>query len=485
MTIYGVCANEHDASLAVVRGADILFASSAERYSRRKNDPHLNHALLADARAFGAPDLIVWHEKPWLKRTRKLWAGQYDHAFRADGASYLRRFGLTAPVRYVSHHESHAAGGYFTSPFDDAAVLVVDAIGEWETISAWHGRGRSLRKLWSQRYPHSLGLLYSAFTQRVGLKPNEEEYILMGMAAFGRPIYLNSITRTFVARGRAPCFRLRENVHRGIRWWRPELIDRENIAASIQALAEQVLTGLARWIARATRSRRLVLMGGVALNCVANSRIAAMGLFDDIWIMPNPGDSGSCIGAVAAHTSTRLNWSTPYLGHDIARGFDTDAALAALLTGDVIGVANGRAELGPRALGNRSLLADPRGPLTKDRVNRIKQREPFRPFAPVVLAEHAQEFFEMPVATSPYMQFVARVRSPQVFPAVTHRDGTARVQTVTAVQNPVLHRLLDGFYRATGCPILLNTSLNIKGEPLVNSWEDAERFQMASGVRVF
>ena len=226
-------------------------------------------------------------------------------------------------------------------------------------------------------------------------------------------------------------------------------------------------------------------MGGVALNCVVNSRIAALGLFDDIWIMPNPGDSGSSIGAPAAYLRRHFDWKTPYLGHDIARPFDMNGALAALRAGEVIGVANGRAEFGPRALGNRSLLADPRGPHTKDQVNRIKQREPFRPFAPVVLAERAHEFFDMPVKTSPYMQFVGRVRSPELFPAITHRDGTARVQTLTFEQNPLLHQLVEGFHRQTGCPMLLNTSLNVKGEPLVNSWDDATRFQATSGAHVF
>ena len=189
MIIYGISANEHDASLAVVRDEDILFASNAERYSRKKNDPYLNESLIAEARGYGEPDLIVWYEKPLLKRTRKLWAGQYKDVLRSDGSTYLRQFNFDAPVRYVGHHESHAASGFFTSPFDKAAILIVDAIGEWDTISAWEGCGRSLKKFWSQRYPHSLGLLYSAFTQRVGLKPNEEEYILMSMAAYGKAIY--------------------------------------------------------------------------------------------------------------------------------------------------------------------------------------------------------------------------------------------------------------------------------------------------------
>jgi carbamoyltransferase len=482
--IYGVSANEHDASLAVVQDDRILFASHGERYSRRKNDPYLNEALIAEARTHGEPDLVVWYERPLLKRTRKLCAGQYRHLWRRDGASTLRGF-LEAPVRYVGHHESHAAAGFFTSPFEHAAVLVVDAIGEWDTVSAWRGRGATLEKLWSQRYPHSLGLLYSAFTQRIGLKPNEEEYILMGMAAHGEPIYRDLIWQDFVARFDPPHLLLRENVHRGIRWWRPDIQDHPAIAASIQAITEEVMLGVVRWLARDTGERNLVLMGGVALNCVANTKIAREGSFDDIWIMPNPGDAGSSLGAVAAHTRRPLQWVHPYLGHDIDRPLAVDAVVAALRAGEVVGVANGRAEFGPRALGNRSLLADPRGPLTKDRVNRIKQREPFRPFAPMVMAEYAGDQFDMPVRTSPYMQFVARVKRPDLFPAICHRDGTARVQTLTREQNPTIYQVLHQFHAETGCPMLLNTSLNIKGEPLVNTWEDAERFSRHHGVRVF
>jgi carbamoyltransferase len=333
MIVYGISANEHDASIAVVRGEDVLFASHAERFSRKKNDPHLNGDLIDAARGFGEADLIIWYEKPWLKRLRKLWSGQYEHVLRRDGAAYLRQHSLVAPVRYVGHHESHAAGGFFTSHFDSAAILVIDAIGEWETVSAWYGEGRSLRKLWSQSYPHSLGLLYSAFTDRIGLRPNEEEYILMGMAALGTPVYRDLIWENFVTDFDPPRLVLKENVHRGIRWWRSELDDRENIAASIQAVAEEIVIGLVRWLARATRQRNLVLSGGVALNCVINSKIALEGLFDEIWIMPNPGDAGSSLGAVAAYNRCHLNWIHPYLGYNINRRLDIEAAVATLKSG--------------------------------------------------------------------------------------------------------------------------------------------------------
>lgn len=489
MITWGISANEHDAALAVIEDQEIVFASHSERYSHIKNDRNLHPDLIAEALEYGEPETICWYEKPFLKRTRKLWAGQYDEVLRQDGASYLKQYGITAPVSYSHHHESHAAAGFYTSPFDHAAIVVVDAIGEWDTISVWEGQGPALRPIWSQTYPHSLGLLYSAFTQRIGMKPNEEEYILMGMAAYGFPIHVEAIRNDFIVSKPAPHFKLKHNVHRGIRWWRNDLTEKDfpDIAASIQAITEEYLLSLIRWVRTRVNSENLVFMGGVALNCVANSNIALYGPFENIWVMPNPGDAGSSIGAVAAVQRQKLNWKTPYLGHDIARphGFDIEGAVSALMMGEPIGVAIGRAEFGPRALGNRSLIADPRGPYAKDRVNRIKKRELFRPFAPIIMEEFAHEYFDMPVSSSPYMQFVAPVRDPEAFPAISHVDGTARVQTLSREQNPTFYRLLERFYGATGCPMLLNTSLNIKGQPLVNTWEDALEFQERYGVKMF
>jgi carbamoyltransferase len=483
--VYGISANEHDAALAVARDKTILFASHAERYSRLKNDRDLNLQLLRDAAAIGSPDLILWYEKPFLKRMRKAWAGQYKDVLRADGKRYLAKFGLTAPVHYIQHHECHAAGGFYTSPFDEAAILVVDAIGEWDTISIWHGCGQRLTKIYAQAYPHSLGLLYSAFTQRIGLKPNEEEYILMGMAAFGQPIYAEEIYREFIAQFQPPSLMLRHNVHRGIRWWRPDIENHADIAASIQKVTEDILKGLASWIAEHTALKQLVFGGGAALNCVANSALARSGYFKDIWIAPDPGDAGSSIGAIAAHTRKRLDVPGPYLGYEIKRALDCEGAVNALLAGNVIGIANGRAEFGPRALGNRSILTDPRRPDAKKRVNALKGREQFRPFAPVILAELVSNYFDMPVATSPYMQFVAKILEPNHFPGIAHHDGTARVQTLRIEENPNLHAILLQFYQKSGCPMLLNTSLNVKGEPLVNDWADAVRFEKLSGIKVY
>lgn len=485
----GVSCLSHDAALAVVTGDTIAFAAHAERYSRRKNDPGLHPALLADAAAYwGSPGELVFYERPVLKRGRQLRAGQLGRALAPhrpsgylNGLPQLR--GL--PVRYVGHHLAHAAGGYFTSPFRDAAIVVADAIGEWDTLTVWHARGRALRRVHATRYPHSLGLFYSAFTQRAGLKPNEEEYIFMGMAAYGEPRHRRLIEEEILAGHRPPHFRLRRNVHRGLGDWRPALRDGPDLAASVQAITEDYLDGLFAWVRRTVRSPRLVYSGGVALNCLFNGRLARAGYFDDIWIMPNPGDAGSALGAALARRRDFVQWTGPYLGHDIRRPVDPAAVARALAEHTVVGLANGRAEYGPRALGNRSLLADPRGATVKERVNAIKQRQRFRPFAPIVLEERAREFFAMPCDATPYMQYVVRCRDPASHPAICHVDGTSRVQTIRRSQNPVVHDVITEFGRLTGCPMLLNTSLNIRGMPLVNTWQDALDFADRYRVPVF
>ncbi|GAA1972819.1 carbamoyltransferase [Kitasatospora viridis] len=479
----------HDAALAAVTGDTVAFAAHAERYSRRKNDPALHPALLADAAAYwGSPGELVFYERPVLKRARQLRAGQLRLALtpertrdRLHGLPGLR--GL--PVRYVGHHLAHAAGGYFTSPFREAAVVVADAIGEWDTLTVWHARGRELRRIHTTRYPHSLGLFYSAFTQRAGLKPNEEEYIFMGMAAYGEPRHRRVIEQEVLADQRAPRFRLRRNLHRGLGDWRPELRDGPDLAASVQAITEDYLDGLFAWVRRTVPCANLVYSGGVALNCLFNGRLARTGRFDDIWIMPNPGDAGSALGAALARRREFVDWTGPYLGHDIRRPLDPAAVARALVDHTVVGVANGRAEYGPRALGNRSLLADPRGAAVKERVNAIKRRQRFRPFAPIVLEERARDFFAMPCDATPYMQFVVDCRDPASYPAICHVDGTSRVQTVRKDQNPVIHAVITEFERLTGCPMLLNTSLNIRGMPLVNTWQDALDFAERYRVPVF
>lgn len=491
MKYLGIVSLGHDASVSLVDSStgDILFAGHAERYSHIKNDGMINDALLDDCLSYGKPDAIVWYEKPLLKLTRQLFSGQFECINVESPTEHLAHFGLELLPRHtVKHHHSHAAGGYFTSKFDDASILVCDAIGEWQTISIWEAHGEEMKCVWSQRYPDSLGLLYSAVTQRCGLKPNEEEYILMGMAALGNADrFYQDLKSEFIVPQKMPKFKLTQNVHRGIGSWGNIETDQDkyDLAAAMQKITEEYLCDVAIWMRQKLKSRNLILSGGVALNCCANSKIAQLNIFDNIWIMPNPGDAGSSLGAIAAHMSDRLNWNGPYLGHNIDRTLDIESVVLSLQLGDVVGIANGRAEFGPRALGNRSLIADPRGHAMKDKVNNIKHRELFRPFAPVILEEFAWEYFDMPVKQTPYMQFVAKVRRPELYPAITHYDGTARVQTLSKDQNPVFHALLTRWFEKTGCPMLLNTSLNIKGYPLVNTWQDALKFQSQYGVEVF
>ena len=506
MIIWGISANSHDAALAVFKystkgltnkkGLKLLYASHSERYSGIKNDAHLDQSMIDYARkTYGNPNEVVWYERPGLKTIRQLRAGQgFKYLAKNNIKAYLQNYGITAPVRYAGHHRSHAAGGYFSSGMDAATVVVIDSIGEFETLTVWNAEGSKLKKIYSQGYPHSIGLWYSAMTQRIGLKPQEDEYILMGMAAYGNPLrFMHEMLEEFFYPidpdnfknifFPTPCVRLRHNLHRGCLWWRPELNspqDLMDIAAAVQAIYAYLLKYISNWARWKSPSGNLVLMGGCALNCAANS-----GIYKDwnrVWIMPNPGDSGSAIGAVLSHYNTHIEWPGPYLGHTIEGDYPVEEIIRELLTTGICGVANGPAEFGPRALGHRSLLADPRGMDIKDRVNRIKQRQQFRPFAPAVLEEHASNYFDGPAG--PYMQYTAVCTDPGL-PAITHGDGTSRVQTVSQDQSPGFRRLLERWYEETGCPVLLNTSLNIKGKQIVNNLTDAEEFAKLYGVKVF
>jgi carbamoyltransferase len=496
MVIWGISANSHDAAITVVHDNNIVFASQSERYSKKKNDMHLHHELIANARKYGEPDVVIWYERPLLKTVRQLFAGQGWKWNENNIKKYLASYGIDAPIKYVSHHKSHAAGGYFTSPFNEAAVLVIDAIGEFDTTTIWKAKNKRLSKKLTIGYPHSLGLWYSAMTQRVGLKPNEEEYILMGMAAYGNPTkYSLDILEDFFQTEESihpnemfpddTLLKLKQSVHRGCPWWKPELKQQQDmydIAASTQFVYELYFHALLQRTQELTNSKNLVLSGGCALNCVANE--IALLYFDNVWIMPNPGDAGNSLGAVAAYTNNFLQWEHPYLGYEIEGEYPVEQALQELLTNKMVGVASGKAEFGPRALGNRSLLADPRGPDMKDRVNKIKKRQKFRPFAPAILEERASEYFHMPTEKIPYMQFTAVCKRPEEFPAIIHADGTSRVQTVSEKDNPGFYQLLKRWEQETGCPMLLNTSLNIKGQPIVNDEIDAAKFQKKYKVKV-
>ena len=445
MNIIGISEGFHDAGLTLLQGNKIIFASHSERYSRIKGDKWIHPAMWPKSQRY-QPDVVAYYERPFLKNLRRWYAGQKHQKPRIK---YDVNFG---------HHESHAAAGFYTSTFDECNVLVVDAIGEWDTISIWEGKNDKLKKIKSWKYPYSLGLLYSAITARLGLKPNEDEYITMGMAAYGEPRYdLEPL--------------LMENNHRGARViWKDA--SEYDLAASVQALYEKKFLELVDMCPH----KNLIIMGGCALNCVANSKIKGK----NIWIMPSPGDAGSSLGAAALVRKKKLEWRNPYIGYPILNGIHIKSVVDQLEKNRIVGIANGKAEFGPRALGNRSLLADPRWDI-KDTVNDIKRRQRFRPFAPAILDEYADDYFEGPM--NEYMQFVAKAKHGHK--AVTHVDGTARVQIVKEDCGSLLRQILEEWYDRTGCPMLLNTSLNIKGEPIVNTWEQAEEWSRKYSVAVF
>ena len=441
MRVVGISEGYHDAGYCVLDGDEITHASHSERYSRVKNDPFIHVEQILE-NVQNVNDTVAYYEKPFWKNLRRLYAGQGWEKVRTK---YDVSFG---------HHQSHAAAGYYTAPFDDCNILVIDAIGEWDTITIWD----NMKKIKSWKYPYSLGLLYSAITQRLGLKPNEHEYITMGMAAFGEPLHdLEHL--------------LYQNNHMGVGDIFP-MVKRVDLAASVQALYEKKFLELVDMCPK----KNLIIMGGCALNCVANSKIKDK----NIWIMPSPGDSGSSLGAAALVYKKKVKWKHPYLGYNISRDVNPKDVVKELLKNQLCGVANGRAEFGPRALGNRSLLGDPRYDI-KDTVNKIKQREMFRPFAPAILEEYADDYFDGPM--NRYMQFVANAKHDHK--SVTHVDGTARVQLVEKDNVSILRPILEEWYEQTGCPMLLNTSLNIKGQPIVNTWEDAKEFERKYNVPVF
>lgn len=464
MKIFGVNETTHDAAVAVVEDGEILFAGHAERYSKEKNDWFTNESLIADALIHGgSPDRVAYYEKYWLKKRRIS-----QHGGLGGGRPFYKSTDLgKLPRKSYMHHHSHAAAGYYTSNFVDAAIVVLDAIGEYETSTIWVGEGEKLKKIWKQEYPVSFGLFYSAFTKLVGLKPNEEEYIMMGMAAYGDDRrYYEKVRQYFPVFSRQP-----KNMHIGIiDWGEPvEAQARFDIAAAVQRVFEERLSEFMGFARSLTGKNNLVFMGGVALNSKANTLLWEM--FKDVWIMPNPGDAGSALGAAAAMYGKHLNWKGPYLGHDLGGEYPVDKIVDALIVDKIAPVASGRAEYGPRALGNRSILADPRDPDIKDKVNTIKKRELFRPFAPVVLAEEARYWFDMNYM-SPYMQYTPRAFRPELMPSVVHADGTSRVQTVTEREHPGLYAVLKKWNSLTGIPVLLNTSLNIKGQPILNDMND-------------
>lgn len=452
MLVKGISEGFHDASVALLKDDEVVWAKHAERITRKKND-RINPESLRNVDA----DVSVFYENVPLKNERRIAHSQVPVSTKIfDECDY-----------HTYHHESHAAGAYYTSPFDnDVVCVVIDAIGEWTTSSIWIIKNGNFEKVYEKIYPQSIGLFYSAITKRIGLKPNEDEYITMGMAAYGDIC----VDMTY-------CFNEWANWHKGFsledfKGHRPE-----DIAASAQAHAELEIgkiMGLAsNW------GKNLCYAGGVALNCVANSKILPEYFGDNIWIYPNPGDAGSSLGAALAYSKKKIEY-TPFLGTDIQHEQNPRLIVDWILKRKVCGVANGKAEFGPRALGNRSLLGDVRYDI-KSTVNRIKRRQNFRPFAPAILSEFADEYFEGPM--NKYMQFTAQAKHD--YDSVTHVDNSARVQLVTPSCKTILRPILEEYYEKTGVPMLLNTSLNIKGQPIVDNWQHAMDFQKMYGVKVF
>ena len=494
--ILGFSAGFHDAAITVLNNdGEILFAGHSERYSKIKNDPNIHSGLIDDIKQYDI-DRVAYYERPWLHRLRTTLYHQPNKlpwrlktvVKQQLGTEYANK-----QLHSFPHHLTHAAAAFQTSPFDSAAVVVIDAVGEFDTVSIYsadyddEGNAR-YTKLWRQQYPHSIGLFYSAITKNIGLKPNEEEYIVMGMSAYAHRINKVLLHGQMRHHFIQDLFEIefKDNHHIGIDLNHIAYKGSDNIetiAGAAQLLTEELIKNIIKRAAHITGKKNLVYTGGVALNCVANRNLGRY--FENIWILPNPGDAGSSLGAAAAVFRKRIQFRNAFLGHNIAGPYPVNDLLDRLMSSSIVGVASGRAEFGPRALGNRSLLADPRGHDIKDRVNEIKRRQKFRPFAPVILEEYASEYFDMPRGwnTSRYMQSIAYCRRSDLFPAICHIDETSRVQTVPADDSGI-RKLLEKWFVMTGCPMLLNTSLNVRGEPMVNDRSDADRFEKLYNVPV-
>ena len=449
MIKWGTTFGSHDGALAVFQDDKLVFASDAERWSRKKNDPVIPDNLIKYAEDnWGEPDEVYFYEDHILKNQRRRFAGQVPQTNR-----------FKYPIRYCNHHLSHARYGYWTSSFVDCTVLVVDAIGEWDTLTQWKVINGNFTKQKSWRYPKSIGLFYSAMTQAAGWKPNEEEYILMGASAVKKHKIENyNIVKEL--------WNNDANFHTGINI----NFDKFEIASIAQEIYEEEFKKIIDEI----KDDNLVFVGGCALNVSANRFLTKFNTF----IPCNPGDGGSAIGCVIDKKIP----ANAYLGYEIPGEYPVTEIIQELKQNHMVGVAKGRAEFGPRALGNRSFLADPSLLDMKDRINQVKGREEFRPFAPMILKEDADTYFDSGIP-SPFMNTIRKAKSETIekYPSVVHLDGTSRLQEVT--EEP--HRtLLQEWKKETGCPMLLNTSLNIKGEPIVNTEEDARRFQNNNNITV-
>src|SRR5579871_918503 len=581
--ILGISAYYHDSAAALVRDGEIVAAAQEERFTRKKHDSAFPRraagwCLAAAGLHLSDLDSIVFYDKPWVKFERML-ETYLGYAPRGLGSfltampvwlkeklnlrSALRRalasldggrLDEVPPLLFTEHHQAHAASAFFASPFWRAAVLCLDGVGEWATTSVWTGEGNTLTPRWQIDFPHSLGLLYSAFTYYAGFRVNSGEYKVMGLAPYGEPRYAGAILDHLIDVKPDGTFRLNTeyfNYVTGLTMTnerfdalfggpprKPEspLTQREmDLAASIQKVTEDIVSRLALTARRELDADYLCLAGGVALNCVANGRLLREATFRDIWIQPAAGDAGGAIGAALAGWHLYRNEPREIDGDDRMHGaflgpsFGADeikrsleragaryarlaeselleSVAAMLAEGAVVGWFQGRMEFGPRALGNRSILGDPRNAKMQSVMNlKIKFRESFRPFAPAVLVERTGEYFDLD-RPSPYMGLVAEVREElrrpmseaerklfgidklnvprSSIPAVTHVDYSARIQSVDSRTNPRFHRLIERFAARTGCAVLVNTSFNVRGEPIVCTPEDAYRCFMRTEMDV-
>ena len=583
MRILGISAFYHDSAAALVDDGQIVAAAQEERFTRKKHDSRFPRNAVAYCLEEAGIKLeqvehVVFYDKPFLKFERLLetylafvprgfrsfrtalpvWIKEklfQKRLLRQELERFAPEYDWENRLLFCEHHQSHAASAFFASPFEEAAILTMDGVGEWATTSVGIGRGNTLQMAREIHFPHSLGLLYSAFTYYTGFKVNSGEYKVMGLAPYGVPRFAQTILEHLVGLKPDGSFQLDQDYFdycTGLKMTndrfdalfggparRPdELLTQRHmdLAASVQAVTEEVVTRLARGVADETGAKNLCLAGGVALNCVANGKVLRDACFERLWVQPAAGDAGGALGAALAAyylymSGTRSPTNTldamqgSYLGPafsqaDVERRlteagavFDLmdepsllDATTAALIEEKAVGWFQGRMEFGPRALGNRSILADPRSPSMQKTLNlRVKYRESFRPFAPSVLREDVQGWFEID-ADSPYMLLVADVVKERrhamtseedalfgidklnvarsEIPAVTHVDYSARLQTVHRETNPRYHALLSVFKAKTGCPVLVNTSFNVRGEPIACTPEDAFRCFMGSEIEV-
>ncbi|MEY4332283.1 MAG: hypothetical protein RLZZ196_1021 [Bacteroidota bacterium] len=493
MNHLGISCGHHDAGIALIDDSgNILFAAHSERYSKIKNDANLNVDIIQDCAKYLTSGLVTcsFYERPLVKATRQLYSGQQIRFSQLStskliGIDLIDQIAIRGSTKCYPHHLSHASAAFQTSSFDSAVVVVIDAIGEWDTLSIWEASYDDLgyaiySKKFSLKYPDSLGLFYSAMTKQAGFKPNEEEYILMGLSSLGKATAQKEIIRDIYD---PKTNKALQNAHKGLKHRIFESTSSADLAATAQNILELALEEIIKLAKSFSNNHNLVFTGGVALNCLANRHLGKW--FEHIWIPPNPGDCGSSLGAAALRYGKKLNYQNAFLGTEIPGSYPTAASVQSLMENGIVAVANGRAEWGPRALGNRSLLADPRIANIKERVNTIKGREQFRPFSPAILEEHCEKYFEMPTgfSTSPHMSVVAKCKFPDNFPGIVHYDNSSRVQTVNSKQKG-LRQLLELWYEKTGCPMLLNTSLNIKGEPIINSILDANRWANLNKLQV-